>query len=190
MSAEHEQDPLVRITRQRPQAVCAALELEPETQELLAGDPAPAPFLSALIQKELFADAVRYLAHALPQADAVAWACDCVPLGRELSDKARAALACAEAWCHEPNEKHCRAAEQAAEASDDVAARFAASAAFWSGESIAPADLPVVPPPAGATGMGVHAALLLAATSAPPAEIPDRFRKFLSHGILIARTPL
>lgn len=188
MSTANEQDPLVRIAKARPAAVCAKLDVEDTTRDLLKTDPAPAQFLSQLIQQEKFADAIRYLAHALPKADAVAWACACVPLGRTLSVSALAAVRAAETWTQDPNEANCRAAERAAEGSDDKAAEFAANAAFWCGESIAPADLPLVPPPPDLAAIGVFAALTLAATSAPPAEITDRYRKFLSHGILIART--
>ncbi|MGE0860514.1 MAG: hypothetical protein AB7I01_16090 [Gammaproteobacteria bacterium] len=185
-----EQDPLVRLAARRPQAVCASLEMEPATREALAGDPAPAALLSTLIQGELLIDALTYLAHALPPADAVAWACACVPLERELGADAQAAIKAAEAWCMAPNETHSRAAETAADSCSDAAAQLVAQAAFWGGGNIAPVGLEPVPPPPGVIGTGVAGALMLAAAEAPAAEIPERYRRFLSHGILIARTPM
>lgn len=185
-----EQDPLVRLAARRPQAVCAGLEVESATRELLAGDPAPAALLSALIQGELLIDALTYLAHALPPADAVAWACACVALERELGADAQAALKAAETWCMGPSDAHSRAAEAAAEACADAPAQLVAQTAFWAGGNIAPVGLEPVPPPPGVIGTGVCGALLMAAAEAPAAEIPERYRRFLSHGILIARTPM
>jgi hypothetical protein len=185
-----EQDPLVRLAARRPQAVCATLDVEPATRELLADDPAPTALLSALIQAELLSDALTYLAHALPPADAVAWACACVPLERELGADAQAALKAAEAWCMGPTEAHSRAAEAAAEACSDMSAQLVAQAAFCGGGNIAPVGLEPVPPPPGLIGTAVSGALMLAAAEALPAEIPERYRRFLSHGILIARTPM
>ena len=190
MSTPPDADPLVRLAARTPAAVCAALELDPAARALLADDPAPAAFLSALIQQELFKDALTYLAHGLPKPDAVAWTASCVAHGRALSPQAGAAVAAAAAWSQAPSNENCRAAEKAAEESDDAAARFAALAAFWSGESLAPADLPLAPPAPELTGQAAVAALVLAATQAPPPEIPERYRQFLSRGILHARAPL
>jgi hypothetical protein len=190
LNTGREQDPLIRIAGRSPVEVCEKLDLQPAARALLAAAPAPATFLGSLIQKELFSDAVAYLAHALPKADAVAWASGCVALGRTLSVAGQAAVAAAEAWSRQPTEANCRTAERAAADSDDDAARFAALAAFWSGDSLAPPDLPPALPPPELTGTAVVAALAIAASLAEPPEIPERYRNFLSRGILIARTPV
>lgn len=190
MSTSRDADPLVRLAGRTPAEVCATLELEPAARALLAEGPAPAAFLATLIQQEMFKDAVTYLAHALPKPDAVAWAANCVTLGRELPPKALAAVAAATAWSQSPSVENCRAAERAAEEADDPAARFAALAAFWSGDSLAPAELPPAPPAPELTGTGVIAALAIAASQAQGPEIPERYRQFLSRGILFARAPL
>ncbi len=192
MHTPPESDPLVRIAARRPKEVCASLQIDEYSRALLETDPAPSPFLAALIERAYSADAVAYLAHALPKADAVLWACQCVrmAIGDQSPAAAAKALAAAETWAREPSTENSRAAGAAAvESANDRGARLAALAAFWSGASLVPADLSPVPPPAGLTGAGVAGAVTLAATSGDPASIPQRYREFLARGILIARTP-
>ena len=192
MHTPPESDPLVRIAARRPKEVCASLQIDECSRALLQADPSPSRFLTALIEMAYSADAVTYLAHALPKADAVFWACQCVrmALGDQPSAAALKALTVAETWAREPSAENSRAAGAAAiEIPNDRGVRLAALAAFWSGASLVPADLPPVPPPAGLTGAGVAGAVTLAATSGDPASIPDRYREFLARGILIARTP-
>jgi hypothetical protein len=192
MNTQPEPDPLVRIAARRPKEVCATLQIDEYSRALLEADPSPSRFLTALIERAYSADAVAYLAHALPKADAVSWACQCVRmvLGDQPPIVAVKALAAAETWAREPGADSSRAAGAAAvESPNDRGARLAALAAFWSGASLVPADLPPVPPPAGLTGAGVAGAVTLAATSGDPASIPQRYREFLARGILIARTP-
>ncbi len=192
MHTQPESDPLVRIAARRPKEVCASLQIDETSRALLETDPAPSRFLAALIERTYTADAVAYLAHALPKADAVFWACQCVriALGDQSPAAAAKALAAAETWAREPSAENSGAAGAAAvESANDCGARLAALAAFWSGASLVPADLPPVPPPAGLTGAGVAGAVALAATSGDPASIPQRYREFLARGILIARTP-
>lgn len=185
-------DPLIRIAARMPKEVCADLELHNNSRALLEQDPSPSQFLAALIQAGQDADAVCYLAHALPKPDAVLWACVCVRMavGDTAAPEVRQALTAAEAWAREPVAGNSRAAGNAAIAmANDHGARFAALAAFWSGESLVVPDLSAVPPPAGLTGAGVAGAVTLAATSGDPASIPQRYREFLARGILIARAP-
>jgi hypothetical protein len=187
-------EPLVRIAARKPVEVCSDLALDPAARALLTPDIAPSPFLTALIQAELLTDAIAYLAHALPARDAVSWACACVRavLPEDAPAPARAALAAAEAWVAEPNTANGRQAESAADAAvaDERGARFAALAAFWCGDNIAPQDAGVVPPPAGLAATGIVTAVTMAAYSGDPLTLADRQRQFLSRGILIAREPL
>ncbi|MGE0384758.1 MAG: hypothetical protein AB7Q97_08520 [Gammaproteobacteria bacterium] len=190
-----DKDPLVRIAGRRPMDVCAELELDDAARALLTDTLQPAPFLTALIQGEMFTDAVAYLAHALPKPDAVAWACVCVrtALGTAPVDGHIASqIAAAEAWAMQPSARNSRGAEKVALEGrpKDCGAQFAAMAAFWSGESLAPEGLPPVPPAPGLTGTAVATAVTMAAVSGDPMAIPDRYRTYLAKGILIARTPV
>lgn len=185
-------DPLTRLADRKPTDVCATLSLGKGARTLLEGDPSPSRFLAALIQAEQHGDAVAYLAHALAKPDAVLWACQCVRmvLGGEAPAAAADALAAAEAWALEPSAGNSRAAGAAAvETERDCGARFTALAACWSGESMAPPDLPPVPPPPGLTGAAVAGAIQIAAAVGEPSSLPQRYREFLARGILIGRTP-
>ena len=61
---------LFRIAARSPADVCARLELGEEAVELLADQPAPTGFLTALLQGEHYMDAVHYMANAFEPRDA------------------------------------------------------------------------------------------------------------------------
>jgi hypothetical protein len=189
-----DQDALVRIRHRAPTEVCVGLDLDEAAQGFLKERLGPSQFLGRLIQGECFRDAVQYLAHALSRADAVAWACLSVrtALGENLAPAVAEALGAAEAWVNDPVEVNCRRAEAAATAvsADKSGAEFAALAAFWCGDNMAPEGLPPVAPPPQLIGIAVSSAVTLAATCGAPEKIPERYRAFLSRGILIARAPL
>src|SRR5690348_16914571 len=86
----------------------------------------------------------------LSPAQAVWWACECVQA--EIDPKAPpeelAALDAARKWAAMTSEENRRAAEAAAaKVNYGTPAGQAAVAAFWSGGSLAPPKLAVVPPP-------------------------------------------
>ena len=81
--------------------------------------------------------------------------------------------------------------EPAYEAADlGSPAGCAAAAAFWSGGSLAPKDLPVVPPPNNLTGHGVASALMLAGVVTEPDKFKVKYTSFLERGLAIARGKL
>ena len=106
-----------------------------------------------------------------------------VPATEELKS-----LSLAEAWVLEPSEANRRAAMAAAEASEfKTPASWAAVAAFWSGGSMAPADLPEVPPAENLTGKAVTAAVMIAVGLGEPDKMEDRYRQLLARGLDVAR---
>jgi hypothetical protein len=186
------QEPLVRIAGMRPMRVCEGIEVSELAREALADDPTPTGYLTTLLVAESYDDAVRFLAHALPRADAVRWACECARAGRDgaLPPAAEAALAAARRWAATQHAQHCRDAADAAEAEgmkNEGAARFAALAAAWSGESLAPEGLPPAAPAPDLGALAVAASLTIAARTAEPAGVGERYRERLSRGILMAR---
>jgi hypothetical protein len=107
-------------------------------------------------------------------------------VGPKLAPPALAALQSAEKWAADPAEANCRAAQTAAEAAGTgTPAGCAALAAFWSGGSLAPANLPAVPPPEGLTAQGVGAAILLAVAQADPVKAPANLRQCLTIGTTV-----
>src|SRR5262249_60276058 len=87
------------------------------------------------------------------------------------------AVAAAEAWVYKPTEENRRAAMSKAQATQfDTPCAWAAVAAFWSGGSMAPPDVPVVPPPPFLIGRAVSGAVMRAAVTGPAGKIDPRYR--------------
>jgi hypothetical protein len=106
-----------------------------------------------------------------------------------MSMPARVALAAARSWAFEPTAVRCRDAADVADGpglEGDGAARFAAFAAAWSGESLAPVGQPVVAPASTLGAGAVAAAVLLAAVRGAPSDMQGRLREFVGRGMLSA----
>ena len=100
-------------------------------------------------------DAAMFLGQALPRYEVVAWAArtvqDLTPAAP--SPKDAEALAATLQWLGDPSDARRRAAfDAAAEAGDTSPQRMCALAAFFSGGSLAPADLDPLPAPKDAAG--------------------------------------
>jgi Family of unknown function (DUF6931) len=157
-----------------------------EAKKLLRDGLTPRQYLDVLLEKQCYIDAVRFLAHALPKREAVWWACLCArsAAGTLGTDPQTAALQTAERWVTDPSEANRRAAQDAAEtAGMGTPAGCAAMAAFWSGGSMAPPNVPVVPPGETLTAHGVAGAVLLAAVVTEPQKAAEKQRKFLTQGL-------
>ncbi|MDP4025125.1 hypothetical protein Q8W71_21065 [Methylobacterium sp. NEAU 140] len=178
--------PLAKVAAERAAAICARVELSAEGMAGLLPGLSPQGFLSVLIGGRHFADAIRFLAHALPAREGVWWAC--VVAGRApLSEGEGVCLDRAEAWVYEPTDARRRVCLPAAEAlAFKGAAAYAALAAFWSGGSLAPEGMAEVPPHPDLAAIGVGASLLLAAAAGDPLRADDTFREILVRGIDIA----
>jgi hypothetical protein len=177
----------------RPQTRLAAeiarpLTLSDQAKILLAPAATARQFFDALVGAALPEDAIRFLAAALPRREAVAWGYTCVKaaLPKTLPEPAAKALAAVEAWLKDPSEANRRAAGAAAElAGYGTASGCLAAGAFWSGGSLAPPNLPPVPPRDDLTGQAVAGALLLAAVTDLPTAAATR-QKFLAAGAEVA----
>ena len=164
--------------------ICAAAELGEEAMSLLRDGMKPREFLKALIDKQQFPDAVRFLAHALPKREAVWWAWTSVrQSGTPATPPVQASLEATEKWLKQPTAENCRAAKEAAEkAPVETPAGCAGMAAFFSGDSVAPEHVPAVPPPEFAAAKVVAGAVILSAVSKEPEKAPEKFKAFLTQG--------
>jgi hypothetical protein len=177
--------------------LCVVAELSDGAQGVLAdagGDLPPKAFVTTLVERELFADAVRFLAHALPRREAVwwAWVCARKNAGVDPAPKTRAALDATERWIMQPTEDNRRQAMTFGEAAEfATAAGAAALSAFMSSGSLAPPDAPLVPPGEFMTAKAVTGSVTLAAVTPDAALAPEKFREYVRLGLEVAdRTKL
>ncbi len=169
--------------------VCRLVPPDDAARSLLREQQTPRQYLDALIAAGQLAYAVRFLAAALAKREAVWWACQCSRMGYEKAAPAPAiaALTAAEKWVADPSDANRRAAFPASEASGvGTPAGAAAVAAFFSGGSVAPANLPAVPPGDQLTAMCAAAAVQLAAVLSQPEKADEKFRRFLALGFDVA----
>src|SRR5438045_2695423 len=176
-------------TREPPRTaaeVCQHFDLGDKARGLLGDRQTPAEFFERLVSEKLYPDAVRFAAHLLPAREAVWWGSLCVwHVAAPSPPPATApALRAAARWVREPTEENRRAAEapgRAAGAADPAGAL--ALAAFWSGGSMTPPQLPAVPPPPLLPAKTVAGAVLVAATRGDPAGQEERYRHFLTLAV-------
>lgn len=167
-------------------AISTAAELGEEAMSLVRADVHPLDFVALLMEKALYPDAVRFIAHALPKREGVWWGWVCArrAAGENPPAKIRGALDATERWIAQPNEENRRLAMAAAQKADlGTAAGCAGLAAFFSGGSLAPPDAPVVPPGDFLTAKAVTGAVIFAAVSKDPERAPERFRSFVAQGV-------
>ena len=134
-------------------------------------------------------EAARMVAHALPKREAVWWACMCAThtAPADLGENDRLARELAENWVRQQNDKLRREAMAKAEAADfGTPEAWAAVAAFWSGDSMAPEGQAAVPPPGHLCGTAVAGSIVLAAVRGDPLRQPARLKRFLESGRNIA----
>ncbi|RHW17009.1 hypothetical protein D1610_12845 [Sphingomonas gilva] len=139
----------------------------------------PVTHFASIRGAEQRAEAVKFLALALPRFESIAWAGHVLEreaLDRRLPARDRQALDFALRWLGDPDDARRRAAFEAAEAAGDRAPeRLLALAVFFSGGSISMPDLPPVLPPPESSGTFAGAAVLAAAfRSDNPDEVLDR----------------
>jgi hypothetical protein len=179
---------LTKITTARAADICALAAAG--GFKLSASEGAsPAQYLNELIAAKRLEQAIQFFAFALPPREAVWWTCLCSravfpdPTPKPLLD----AVEAAEAWVRKPTEELRRAAMASAQATDFRSpAAWAAMAAFWSGGSLAPADLPAVPAPTHLIGAAVAGAVALAAVQTEPLRADQKREHFLASAIDVA----
>ncbi len=167
------------------QSIGAVAELSDKAAALMRPDYHPREYIALLSSKQLFPDAVRFLAHALPKREGVWWGWVCArrSAGANPPPKIKAALDATEQWIAQPSEENRRAAHEAGKAADlGTPAGCAALAAFFSGGSLAPPHAPPVPPGEHLTAKAVAGAVIFAAVITEPEKAPEKFKNFIAQG--------
>jgi hypothetical protein len=137
--------------------------------------------LNRLVERDLLPEAVRLLCYALPEREAVWWACMCVghtvPVAT-LPPEQGVALSAAESWVWQPcDETRRQALDATKKAGYDTPAAWVARAAF---ASRLPASAPT------RTGRKVERAVALAATYGGAERQTERLHRFIASGREIA----
>jgi hypothetical protein len=182
--------PLTKVAAKTAAEICSRFELSEPARTLAQVGVSPAAYLEKLINERHFADAIRFLAYAMPKREAIWWATRCARLaagGTALAAEQQAALQVAERWCTSPSEDLRRSAMAASEKAQlKTPAGCAALAVFFSGGSLAPPNAPVVPPADDLTPRTVAGAVLLAAVVSEPEKAEQKYQRFLEQGINVA----
>jgi hypothetical protein len=183
-------DRLKKVQSKTAAELVSQLELTEPARACLRDGVAPAECLDVLMIHGHLADAIRFLALALPKPEAIWWACRCARAAAdgEPTPGATVALTAAESWLTDATDERRRAAKSAADAAPlGTPAGCAALAVFLSGGSMAPPDpkIQVVPPPEGAAAKAVAGAVLLAGVVREPEMAEAKYRKFIEDGIQI-----
>ena len=176
-------------TNSKTVTISTVAELGEEAMALLRPDLHPLDFVALLMEKALFPDAVRFIAHALPKREAVWWGWVCArrAAGDNPHPKIKASLDATEKWIAQPTEEHRRSAMAAAQKAEvGTAAGCAGLAAFFSGGSLAPPEAPVVPPGEFLAAKAVSGAVIFAAVATEPERAPEKFKSFVAQGVEVS----
>jgi hypothetical protein len=162
--------------------ILVAANVSEEAKTIFKPDLGPSKFVHLLESRNLFKDAIQFLAHGLPIEIAVKWACACSRelLSPDRIERAKESLERVEAWLKTPDESNRWNARDAADKSGlSSPADLIAMAVFFSGASITPPETPATPPPPYLANKMVGGAIQLAVLSQKPEQAVERYRTTL-----------
>jgi hypothetical protein len=180
---------MTKVTAKEAAPLCQRAKVGEAARKLLRDGASPESYLELLTQQQLFHDAIKFLAQALPKREAVWWACQCVKsaIPADPQSKAAAALAAAETWVREPTDENRRAAYATGEAAGlATPAGCTTLGVFLSGGSMGPPNVPEIPPADHLTGEAVAGAIIMAAVAQHPEKSAETLHRFLLRGLDIA----
>jgi Family of unknown function (DUF6931) len=178
--------PQPRGAPRAPLDLAAAAELGDDARALLAPDLSHRAFFQKLVDAGQHAEAVRYLAHALPRREGVWWAWVTAKraAGPEPQPRIKASLEATERWIAQPTDPNRRTAfERAQEADVGTPAGCAGLAAFLAGDSLAPPNVQAVPPGEFDAAKAITGAIMMAAVVTEPEKAPEKFQAAIQQGL-------
>lgn len=166
-----------KLRRFEPALLHRWLRLPPEHQALVEEIGDPERLLWRLRQLGLLSEAVRMLAYALPEREAVWWSCMCVRhTAPSLPETERIAVEAAEVWVRRPEQAARHEAALAASASGYAApGAWSALGAAWSQRERLLADL--------CGGRGAATAVARSVVRHGPGREQERLRRFIRSGV-------
>jgi hypothetical protein len=170
---------------------CNRAKVSDEAKALLTDQTATKAFLGLLVEKELFPDAIRLVAHLLPKREAIGWGCLCVrhSLASQKDKPLPPVQLAAERWVSAPSEENRWAAKEGADKEDPkTPSGLLALAVFFAGYSMVPPNLQPVPPPDHTTSEMVAGAVVIAGVVKEPEKAKEKYRVFMQKAsTLMAR---
>lgn len=164
--------------------LCVDLDLSEEASAEASSHTSVEEFLTGLITKKLFNDAIRLHVHLLSPANAIAWAAASVQtlLNDDLKPVDLDAIRQASEWADKPSEVIRRECGKKAEELDyDGVGGTLALAAFLSGGNIAPEDFEEeVQPEPFSFGQATAGAVMLAAANIEPDDTEEMMSAILN----------
>jgi len=182
---------LIKDSRRKPSELVFDLELSDEAAALLPDSPNAFAYLGVLCGQELLHDAFLLLARTLPKQYAIIWATQCVDqsLTAALAPEDKQCAELVRRWLKGPDEKLRRAAMEAAETAEfEGPWAWLAAAVGFSGGSLAPEGLPVVPPADHLTAVAVAASLTGLAMK-DPATSAGLGKQMIDRGLAMVAIP-
>lgn len=164
-----------------------------DVKKASAPDMSALQLIEALTQQQLFVDAIRYLALALPKRESIWWT---VAFNKKVSSqghsdiKEEEAWKLVEEWVYDPTEENRVGAFALAEELEfETPGSYAAMAVYWSGGSMTPVESgQIVPPGPGLSGTAVGASILMTcALAEPPRTTPVLHQYALKIGLNVAQ---
>ncbi|MPY22321.1 Twin-arginine translocation pathway signal [Shewanella psychropiezotolerans] len=179
---------LLKIPYQSAQDILDLYTPEVSFSQLANKKMLPLELIEIAFENELYAEAVMYLAHALPLRETIWWAYCCAHSRDDWNEAEANAIRAAKAWVHIPDEASRRFAEAMANKSGlESGAGWAAQAAFWSGGSITQPDDPIVPPPPYLYAQAAAGCISLTAILPDGSKAKKRYRQFIDIALHIAK---
>jgi hypothetical protein len=173
------------------QEFCDRAKVGDEAKALLTDQFSTKQFLSLLVEKEMFGDAIRVIAYLLPKREAIGWGCLCLRhvLTSQKDKPLPNVQMAAERWVSAPNEENRWAAKETADKEDPkTPSGLLALAVFFAGYSMAPPNIQAVPPPDHATAEIVAGAVQLAGVIEKPEKANKKYQVFMQKAsAMIAR---
>lgn len=156
-------------------SICRHFDLSARAGELLTPALEAGEFLQRLTEKQLYADALRFVAYALSKREAVWFGCLAIQHFKAIdSSEERTALEAAFRWVLDPSEaRRLACGEAGEEATLTTAAGALAMGGFWSGGSMD--EKRALPPPEHLTARAVTGAVTLAVSRGAALETSQRY---------------
>jgi hypothetical protein len=170
--------PLAKVGAATAAEICLRFDAPRDVRALLRNEMGPREFLEALAAGKQYADAIDFLAHALPAREGTWWGGLCLQhaWGDALTPQERAAGIAAVRWVIQPTEENRVAARAPADAAGVMSP--AGLLAFSANGGL-------MPGPYG-SAKTVAMAVKLAVLKSPPAGIVETQRLYLELGIGVA----